>query len=91
MSEKTKEQLSEENSKLRKALAETTERLKVSEATRGKTAKPVVKIDNEHYEVVGGLANSQGSISREELAKDEAKCRQLIANGSELLRKVKTK
>lgn len=91
MSEKTKEQLAEENSKLRKALAETTEKLQVAEATRGKKAKPVVKIGGKHYEVVSGLANSQGSISREDLAKNEELCAKLIANGSELLREVKTK
>lgn len=91
MSEKTKDELQQENAKLRKQLEATTEKLQVAEATKGKNAKPVVKIGSKHYEVVSGVATASGRITRDELAKDEKKCAELINKGSELLREVKTK
>lgn len=90
MSDKTKDELVEENAKLKQQIRATTEKLKVAEATKPKNAKPVVRIGGKHYEVRGGIATATGSISRDELAKNEKLCIELINKGSELLREVKT-
>lgn len=93
MSEKLnkEEQLAKENAKLKAQLEATTEKLKVAEATKGKNAKPVVKIGSKHYEVVSGISNAQGSINRQQLAENIELCTELVAKGSGLLREVKTK
>lgn len=99
MSENTKEtkaadtksiaQLEKENKELQRRLAQSQEALKVAEATKGKGAKPVVKLGADHYEVVGGELLNGKRCTREELAKNEARLKELHAAGSGLLRKVK--
>lgn len=89
MSDKNKEQLAEENKALREKLAKSQEALKVAEATKGKNAKPVVKVGGDHYEVVGGELLNGKRTTRDELAANEKRCTELVAAGSGLLRKVK--
>jgi seryl-tRNA synthetase len=78
----------EQVKKLKAQLQSTTEALKVAEKTAPKTAKPVVKLGDAYYQVVGGERRNGKVISRDELAKDTARCAELMAMGSGLLRKV---
>jgi septal ring factor EnvC (AmiA/AmiB activator) len=91
MAEKTKEQLERENQILQDKLSKTSAKLKAVEATRPKNAKPIVELDGKHYEVIGGERTQKKVLTRDELAKDTQRCRQLLAKGSDLLREIASK
>ena len=85
---KTIEQLEQENKKLREQTKGLSKKLAVQEATAPKDAKPTIEVDGEHYQVRSGERTKKGVTTREELAKDIKRCRELIAAGSGLLKKV---
>ena len=88
---KTEKTPATETEKLKQQVEELTKALKVAEATKPKNAKPIVNIDGVAYEVVGGEKTQKGDVSREDLAKDQKRCAELVAKGSGLLRKVNVK
>jgi hypothetical protein len=51
----------------------------------------VVTIDGENYVVVAGERRNEKVGTAQELADNEARCRELIASGSGLLRKLNLK
>lgn len=74
---------------LKAQLKKTTEALRVAEATRPKNAKPIVELEGEHFEVLGGERRDGKATTRDELAKDLERCAELRRMGSGLFRKVK--
>jgi hypothetical protein len=76
---------------LKKQVSKLTNELKVAEAQKPKNAKPVVTIDGENYVVVAGERRNEKVGTAQELADNEARCRELIASGSGLLRKLNLK
>lgn len=104
MAEKTIEQLQAENDalqkKLEKANASTTkarsqvkdltEQLQVAEATKG-SKLPTVKVDGKPYIFTGPRARvNKVPMTAEDVAKDEALCKELVDKGSGWLKRVET-
>lgn len=91
MAAKTLEQLEAEVRKQREIIKQQATALKVAEATAPKKAKPVVVIDGEHYVVLSGERTSRGITTREELAKNPGRLKELKNAGSGILEKVNIK
>jgi hypothetical protein len=89
--EETIARLKAENAELRGTVKDQAEELQVAEATKPKNAKPVISNGGERYTVDHGVRIKTKTYTRDELAKDQALCAQLIAKGSTAFTKLALK
>lgn len=87
----TAKQGSASTATLRDQVKDLTKQLAAREATMPKNSNPLVTLDGEIFEVVGGERTANGVCTKHDLAKDIARCKALRDLKSGLLRVPGTK
>lgn len=81
------EELAKQVVALQEQLAETTDKLRATEQTKG-NPNPVVKLKSGNYQLLGSVRHEGVVLSPKELAENKELCEELVEKGSGLLQKV---